>query len=300
MKILVTGGAGFIGSHLVDRLVEEKNEVLVLDNLRRGKLSNIDRHIKTNKVRFLKQDIRNYDGLEKACAGVEVIFHLAAQSNVMGAVQDIDYSFETNLVGTFYMLKAAAKCGVRRLIFSSSREVYGEAQYLPVDEEHPLNAKNPYGASKAAAEKYCRVFANAGGLETVILRLANVYGTRDFDRVIPIFIDRFRRNLNITIFGGKQLIDFIAVDLVVDVFMQAITEQGFTRGAFNVGSGKGTGLFELAQRIKNELAASGSIITAAPRREEVVRFTADISKLKKYYPEPFPDDPLFFLHKMLA
>ena len=123
MKVLVTGGAGFIGSHLVDRLVSENYEVVVLDNLHRGKLHNIQKHIDKEAVRFLPLDIRNYDGLEKACSGVEIVFHLAAQSNVMGAVENIDYSFESNVLGTFNILKAAAKKNVRRLIFSSSREI---------------------------------------------------------------------------------------------------------------------------------------------------------------------------------
>ena len=117
-------------------------------------------------------------------ADATYVFHLAAQSNVMGAIENIDYSFETNVVGTYNVLKAAHAARAKRVLFASSREVYGEAQYVPVDEAHPIASKNTYGASKVAGETYCQVFATNFGLETIILRLANVYGSRDFGRVI--------------------------------------------------------------------------------------------------------------------
>ncbi len=299
MKILVTGGAGFIGSHLVDRLVEEGHEITVLDNLFRGRLRNIDAHISSGHVEFLNQDIRNFDQVKKACSGCELVYHLAAQSNVMGAVEDMRYSFSTNVTGTFNVLLAAQEEGVRRLIFSSSREAYGEAEYLPVDEKHPLNSKNSYGASKAAGEKYCQVFQNSGDLEVVILRLANVYGPRDFNRVIPIFIENIKRGKDITIYGGKQLIDFISVPFVVDVMRLAAHNREALSGPVNVGSGQGTTLFELANRLMTLFGKNNQVVVEAARSAEVVKYTSDLKRFKAIFQTTPAGDPLEYLKEMV-
>ncbi len=299
MKALVTGGAGFIGSHLVDRLISEGHQVTVADNLHRGKEENIRAHLGRPEFNFHRLDIRNYDGLEALCNGQDVVFHLAAQSNVMGAVSNIDYSFETNVVGTFNMLKAARAGAVSRFIFASSREAYGEARYLPVDEEHPLDAKNAYGASKAAGEKYCQVFQNTYGLSTVILRLANVYGPRDFDRVIPIFMERVRAGKNVQIFGGKQVIDFISIEIVVEALMQSVFNTQASEGPTNIGSGKSTTLFELAERILAVLGGKSQIDVQPARSEEVVRYTADVTRMHNIFDLRPPEDALYFLPRMV-
>lgn len=298
MKVLVTGGAGFIGSHLVDRLMQEGHRVTVIDNLHRGKRENIAAHLKKPQFSFHPLDIRKYEALEDICKEQDVIFHLAAQSNVMGAISNIDYSFETNVVGTFNMLKAAQAGGVQRFIFTSSREAYGEARYLPVDEEHPLDAKNAYGASKAAGEKYCQVFQNTYGLETVILRLANVYGNRDFDRVIPIFMERVKAGKNLQIFGGKQVIDFVSIETVVEALMQAVDNERATQGPTNIGSGKGTTLFELAERILTLLGGQSQIDLQPARSAEVVRYTADITRMRQVFQLNIPQDALYYLEHM--
>ncbi len=299
MKILVTGGAGFIGSHLVDRLLKEGHEITVLDNLFRGRIQNIEAHISGGQVEFLNQDIRNFDQVRQACTGCEMVYHLAAQSNVMGAVEDIRYSFSTNVTGTFNVLLAAQEEGVRRLIFSSSREAYGEAEYLPVDEKHPLNSKNSYGASKGAGEKYCQVFQNSADLEVVILRLANVYGPRDFNRVIPIFMENVKQKRDITIFGGKQLIDFISVTFVVDVLRLAADNREALTGPVNVGSGQGTTLFDLAKRIMALFGKNNQVVVKPARSAEVVKYTADLKRFKKVFRMLPPLDPLEYLEKMV-
>src|SRR5207245_9289304 len=148
--------------------------------------------------------------------GPNVVCQLAAQSNVMGAVYDADYAYSSNVTGTFNVLRAAVSAGVKRVVFTSSREVYGDPRRLPVRESAPLPPKNGYGASKAAGEVYCRAAANEG-IETVILRLANVYGTRDRGRVIPLFAQAAAAGWPLTIYGGKQVLDFIWVETVVDV-----------------------------------------------------------------------------------
>jgi len=151
---------------------------------------------------------------------------------------DADYSFTTNVAGTYNVLKAAASATVRRLVFSSSREVYGEPKSLPVPETAPLTAKNPYGASKVAGEAYCEVWGSTAGLECQILRFANVYGPHDRDRVIPIWIERARRAEPLELYGGEQIIDFVWVGKAVEALLAA-THSGLTR-PINVGSGIGS------------------------------------------------------------
>lgn len=299
VNILVTGGAGFIGSHLVDRLVSKGHSVRVLDNLFRGKKENIARHLVDKAIDFHNKDIRFYEQIVPFFSDIEIVFHLAAQSNVMGAIEDLDYSFYSNVVGTFNVLKAAKEAGVRRLIFSSSREAYGEAQYLPVDEKHPLASKNTYGASKVAGEKYCQVFQNMGDLEVVILRLANVYGERDFNRVIPIFLENVAQGKDIHIFGGKQVIDFVSIEIVVQAMEQAIDNPKAPEGPTNVGSGRGTTLFELAERIMQITGSKNKVVVDPPRSAEVVKFTADVTRFKTIFDIPLPDDPLYYLEKMV-
>lgn len=299
MKILVTGGAGFIGSHLVDRLVKEGHEITVMDNLFRGNRQNLEPSIASGQVAFLNQDIRDFELVKQACRGCDLVYHLAAQSNVMGAVEDIRYSFSTNVVGTFNVLLAAKEQGVPRLVFSSSREAYGEAAYLPVDEKHLLNSKNSYGASKAAGEKYCQVFQNSGDLEVVILRLANVYGPRDFNRVIPIFLDNVQQGKELNVFGGEQLIDFIPLPFVIDVLRLAAKNRAALSGPVNVGSGRGTTLFELATRIMKISGQKSNVNVLPSRRAEVVKYTADLKRFKKVFQMEPPADPLAYLKEMI-
>ncbi len=300
MRILVTGGAGFIGSHLVDRLMREDVQVVVLDNLFRGRRKNLETHNNDEKFSFIKGDIRDYYICEKAVAGCDYVYHLAAQSNVMGAVTDLDYSFETNVIGTYNVLKASQKSGVKRVVFSSSRESYGEAIEIPVKEDHPLNSKNSYGASKVAGEKYCQVFASMYDMEVAIFRFANVYGTRDFDRVIPIFLENVRKGKAVNIFGGKQVIDFISIEVIVDALMAARDNASVIKAPVNVGSGKGTTLFELANRIKEITSIDFDINILPSRSVEVVKFIASIERFKKIFNITIPEDPLYYLPKMIG
>lgn len=299
MKVVVTGGAGFIGSHLVDRLIIEGSEVIVIDNLSRGRLQNIQQHLNNKSMVFHNADIRNYDKIVELIKGSEIVYHLAAQSNVMGAIVDLDYSFESNVIGTYNVLKAAKENSARRLIFTSSREAYGEATALPVKEDHPLRSKNFYGASKVAGEKYCEIYQNMESLEIVILRLANVYGRRDFDRVIPIFINNALNNANTRIFGGKQVIDFIRVETVVEALIQSINNDKAAQGATNIGSGKGTTLFDLAKRIQDLFKSSNEIIIEPARSVEVVKFIADVRRMFDIFNIQKDDDPLNNLSKMV-
>jgi UDP-glucose 4-epimerase len=303
MRVVVTGGAGFIGSHLVDRLVREGwGEVVAVDNLHRGKLANLRDHLERGRIAFREADIRDAGAMAAVIRGADVVYHLAAQSSVMGAVADLDYSFTTNVVGTYNVLKAAQEAGVRRLVFTSSREAYGEPAVLPVDEEQPLLSKNTYGASKVAGEVYCRVFQNNFGLQTAILRLSNVYGPRDFGRVIPLWLGMAAAGQPLVVYGGQQVIDFVWIDQVVDALVRAATAD-IAGTPVNIGSGKGTPLLALADRIL-ALIPPGSpgaqrLDVQPGRAVEVTRFVANVDRMRRLLALEPAEDPLGGLPRMV-
>lgn len=296
-KALITGGAGFIGSHLVARLARRGYDIVVLDNLKRGSVEAIAPHLGSSAVTFVEGDIRDRAAVIGAAIGCDLIFHLAAQSNVMGALDDPDYSFTTNAYGTYNVLTCAVELGVRRVVFTSSREVYGEPQYTPVDEDHPLGAKNPYGASKVAGEAYCRTFANCHDLDVAIVRLANVYGDGDSGRVIPLWLTEALSGRDLRVYGGNQVLDFVWIDIVVDALVHA-AEHGLAAPT-NIGSGVGTSILELGQRII-EIAASNAHLNREPARgAEVTCFVADVARMRSLGIEP-EADPLAHLVAMAS
>lgn len=300
MKIVVTGGAEFIGSHLVDALVMEENaDIWVLDNLYRGKLEFIQQHLKDRSINFVRGDIRDLRTLRRVFAGAKVVFHLAAQSNVLGSVTDLEYSFSTNVNGTINVLRAAERAGVNRVVFSSSREVYGEPECIPVNEGMLLSAKNPYAASKIAGEAYCQAFA-ATGLEVVILRLSNVYGTRDSDRVIPIFVQAMLHNESVVVYGRNKLVDFVWVGEVIRVLIESGLRLDCVHVPVNVASGVGIKLVDLAERL-SDLTQSQSRIRVLPQRKfEVDGFVADTTRLHRFFAKGMGDDPVANLNEVVA
>jgi UDP-glucose 4-epimerase len=299
-RVVVTGGAGFIGSHLVDRLLNTPQvEVVVLDNLSRGQLSNVAQHSAEPRLELIHGDIRDPDAVATAIRGASVVYHLAAQSTVMGGVTDAEYTFTTNTVGTFNVLRAAARYGVSRLIFASSREVYGEPIDLPVDEESPLLAINSYGASKIAGEAYCRAFRREFGLQTAILRLANVYGPRDVGRVIPLWVNQALDGHDLEVFGGKQVIDFVWVGQIVDALLRAAAFEG-PLPIINVGSGTGTRIVDLARRILRLAERQGRLGLQPARPMEVTRYIAKVERMQQLLRIEPPLDPLVQLPTLFA
>jgi UDP-glucose 4-epimerase len=298
-RVVVTGGAGFVGSHLVDRLLADtRAEIVVIDNLARGRLSNLARHRSNPRLDVIEGDIRDAALVTNTVRGADLVFHLAAQSTVIGASQDRDYSFSTNVVGTYNVLRAAADAGVRRVVFASSSEVYGEPIEMPVDEGQPLLAINFYGASKVVGEAYCRAFRRANGLDSVILRIANVYGPRDYGRVIPLWLERAAAGEDLHIYGGKQILDFVWVDQVVDALIAA-ADSDVPLPPVNIGSGTGTKIVDLARRVRLLSGGRGQIQLVPARAVEVVQFIARVDRMRQLLRIEPPSDPLLHLGKLL-
>ena len=293
---LVTGGAGFIGAELVSRLAAEGTAVTVLDNFKRARRDRLSELSRGGRVTIVEGDIRRFDTLAEVMRGVDVVYHLAAQSNVMGAVTDPDYSITTNVMGTFNVLRSAAEAKVKRVVFTSSREVYGEAQRLPVGEGHPWLAKNPYGASKVAGEAYCRTFANTHGLAVEVVRLANVYGPGDSGRVIPLWISAARAGRDIQVYGGEQVIDFLWVGTAVEALLFA-AKNGLP-GPVNIGSGVGTKIMDLASRVLEVTSGQSRVVRTPAREIEVAKFVADVTLMRSLGMTP-EADPLQHLAELV-
>ncbi len=291
MRVLVTGGAGFIGHHLVQSLLAAGDDVAVIDNLRRSARSAVH-----PAARFFEGDIRDPAALAASVRGCDTVYHLAAQSNVIGAMEDVDYSFTTNVGGTFELLKAATAAGVRRVVFTSSREVYGEQQILPVSETARTSPKNLYGASKVAGEAYCRAWKPGNGPECAIVRLANVYGPGDNRRVIPLWLDQATNGQDLVVYGGQQVIDFVPIATAVRAIQSAAGAN--LDGPVNVGSGRGTPLLALAERIRALAGGRVSTVIEPAREAEVVRFVADVTRMRSVLSIEPPSDPLCLLPEL--
>ncbi|MDI6886349.1 MAG: SDR family NAD(P)-dependent oxidoreductase [archaeon] len=274
MKILITGGAGFIGHHLANRLAEHHTvTVVVYDNLYTGDSKRLN-----SDIEFVKGDVTDFTHLSKVSRDVDVIYHLAAISRVLESVNHPRLCFDTNVTGTFNVVEVAREHGCK-IIYTSSREVYGDAQYLPVDEEHPLNPKNPYGASKLTAEHIIRAMAATYEMQYVIIRLANVYGKGDFSRVIPTFLHNIKESKDLVIYGSpSKIIDFIHVNDAVNALIACLDVNA---QIMNIGSGVGTTLGELAN-IFVAFNPLTKLRIVEGNACEVDRFIADIEKAKNH------------------
>jgi UDP-glucose 4-epimerase len=298
-KVVVTGGAGFIGGHLVARLLETSPaEVVVVDNLSTGRLANLARPRLDLRLSVIEGDIRNPRFVGEVLRDASVVFHLAGRPGSAGADHDLDATFSTNVVGTFNLVSAAARCGVGRLVFASSRHVYGEPLGLPVDENHPLLPIDAFGASTVAAEAYCRVFRRYG-LQATILRLANVYGVGDAGRVVADWLARARVGQELLVHGETTVLDFISVDLAVESLLRAAASER-PMPPINVGSGTGTRLIDLARRIVRLTGSSSPIRLLAPSPLRVSRFVANVERMRELLGINPPLDPFGQLDQMFA
>jgi len=293
-RILVTGGAGFIGHHVVKRLVDEGDDVVVLDNLARGSFERPELAGAT----LICGDIRDPRACARSVEGCSAVIHLAAQSNVMGSQSDPRRTFTTNVDGTWELAQAARTEGAGHFIFASSREVYGEPQRLPVRECDPLRPKNLYGATKAAAEALLSALP-AGSPAVSVARFTNVIGRGDSGRVVPTWLEAVAGGRPLTLFGGDQELDFVPVATSVEAIVR-ILRRGPIRGPVNVGSGQRTSLRTLAAAVM-AIAGTGVPIEVAPvRHVEVCRFQADVRRMRELLGVDPPEHPLDVLASLVG
>jgi len=255
-KILVTGGAGFIGSHLVDRLVEEGYEVKVIDNLSSGSLENLKDHIERKEIEFIKGDLKNKEDCEKSVKDVEVIFHLAANPEVRLSTVRPEVHFNENVVATFNLLEAARSIGtVEKIIFASSSTVYGDAKEIPTPESHEMRPISIYGASKASCEALICAYAHLYGFKAVSLRLANIIGPRSGHGVIYDFIMKLKRNpKELEILGdGTQRKSYLYITDTVDAFIKVMKEFNKMYEVYNVGNKDWITVNEIAKIVVEEM-----------------------------------------------
>ena len=281
MKVLVTGGAGFIGSHLVDRLILEGHDAVVVDNLVTGKRRNINR-----AATFYKMDVQSWR-LERAFRNERpnVVMHLAAQMDVRKSVEDPMFDAQVNVLGTLNVLQQAVKHGVRKVIFSSSGgAIYGEQETYPAPETHVLRPLSPYGLSKLCGEQYLSYFQRVSGLQAVSLRYANVYGPRQDPEgeagVVAIFIQKMLNNEQAVINGnGRQTRDFVFVDDVVEANLAMMGQE--TQGTYNVGTGVETSINDLFRILVQHTGSTCKEMHGPAKKGEQARSVIDCTKLRQ-------------------
>lgn len=303
MKFLVTGGAGFIGSHITERLLKEGHFVRVLDNFSSGKEENLSfamYDVRSTQYEFelIRGDIRDKSTCDKACEGIDFVLHQAALRSVPKSMEDPESYNDVNINGTLYMLQAALKNKVKRFVMASSSSVYGDTSKFPEKENDYPVLISPYALSKLANEYYCRIFSNAYGLQTVCLRYFNVFGPRqalddEYAVVIPKFIHCILHDEQPPIFGtGKQSRDFTYIDNVVEANILAATcgavrctpyavrERTFHE-VFNVANGKDNTVLGLVDSLNKIIGKKIKPKFLPLRPGDVFKTLADISKIKK-------------------
>jgi UDP-glucose 4-epimerase len=284
-RYLVTGGAGFIGSHMVDRLLALGHDVRVLDNLSTGRRENLAQC--QGRVELIEGDLRSPGTVRRAVEGVEYVLHLGALPSVPRSVENPEETHDCNATGTLHVLLAARDSGVRRLVFASSSSIYGDDPALPKREDMATQPLSPYAASKVIGEDYCRIFYRLYGLETVILRYFNVFGPRQdpsspYSGVISRFITFALRGDAYTIYGdGEQSRDLTYVQNVVDATVAASTVPGAEGETLNVACGQRTTILDLAAMIDRILGQRTPVTHLPPRQGDVPHSLASIEKASR-------------------
>jgi len=287
MRALVTGGAGFIGSHICERFVKEGDEVVCLDNFDPYyapslKRENIKPLLASDKFNLVEGDIRDRELVQKIVKqDIDYVFHNAAQPGVRTSIENPLKSHEVNTTGLLNILQACLNSQVKKIINASSSSVYGKVQYLPLDEDHPTMPMSPYGVSKLTAEHYCRVFCEIYGLKITSLRLFTVYGPRMRpDLAISIFTKWALKNQTIEIFGsGDKTRDFTYIDDVVKANLLAM-EKGDGE-VYNIGSGARISIKELANRIIQATGSNSEIVYTLPQKGDAEHTWANVGKAVK-------------------
>jgi nucleoside-diphosphate-sugar epimerase len=280
MKYLVTGGAGFIGSHIVHTLLEQGASVRVLDNFSTGKRENLEgliRQFNGNQLEIFEGDLRDASRVEEAVGGIELIFHEAAFVSVPQSMKEPQSCFDVNITGTSLLFDAARRAGVSRAVVASSAAVYGESDALPLIEETPLQPRSPYAVSKRVDEMYAELFTSSFGFEVVALRYFNVYGPRQrpdsmYAAAVPIFARRLLDNKPVTVFGdGGQTRDLINVHDVARANLIASEHPNAAGKVFNICTGVETRLLDLLDVMYELFPNAPEPDFAAPRAGDIYR-----------------------------
>jgi UDP-glucose 4-epimerase len=287
MRILITGGAGFIGSYLCEKYTKEGNTVLCLDNFLSGNLLNVRHLLIHQNFKLIKGDILDFNLLERISREVDVIIHLAAQIHVDRSYVEPRLTFEINVMGTQNVLEVARIFDVKQVVHASTSEVYGSAQYVPIDEKHPLDAPHPYGASKIAADRMCHAYVVTYGMNVSIPRFFNIFGPRQRDigygGVVSIFTRRVLNGMPPVIYGdGKQTRDYTYIDDAVRAF-DLILNNGARLDPTNIGTGKEVSIIDLANLIIELCGKKTTIkpIHVEPRIGEVKKLIADTTEARE-------------------
>lgn len=285
MNVLITGGAGFIGSHLTQRLEGEGHRVRVLDNLSTGKRENLA----GARAEFAQGDIREAETVDRCVRDVDAVVHLAAVASVQASIDDPLGTHATNFDGTLHLLDAAQRHGVKRFLYASSAAVYGDTERLPVDEDVALNPLSPYAADKLAGEYYLRHYVRRYGLDATAFRFFNIYGPRQdpsspYSGVISIFVDRLARGERLTVFGdGHQTRDFVYVGDLVAILAAALARRDLAGTVMNVGTGTEQSLLDLITAL--EMLAQRSIEREhrPARPGDILRSRANVERLRRHF-----------------
>lgn len=284
-KFLVTGGAGFIGSHIVDALVRDGNKVRVLDDFSSGKEENLTGVL--NKIELIKGDIRDKEIVKKAVSGIDYVLYQAALRSVPKSMGQPHLYNDVNITGTLNILEAARDAKVKRVVFASSSSIYGETKKFPEKEDFYPLLISPYALTKLVGEYYCRIFSANWGLETVSLRYFNVFGPRqslenEYAVVIPKFITCMLKDQSPPVHGdGKQTRDFTYIDNVVDANLKAATAKDVSGEVFNIACGKAYSVLDIVDAVNKILKKSIKPKFMPPRPGDVRDTLADISKARK-------------------
>jgi nucleoside-diphosphate-sugar epimerase len=280
MRVLVVGGAGYIGSHAVNELIKDQQEVIILDNLSSGYKCNIE----GLDVEFIEGDILDTSKVLSVCKDIDVVFHLAASVGRQRSIDNPQLDSQTNLIGTINVLEGMRSNGVERIIYSSSAALFGELVTPTIDEYHPQNADSPYGVSKLSAEKMILAYCGIYDIIGICLRYFNIYGVNQrfdlYGNVIPIFANRIYSGEPITIYGdGEQTRDFVNVkDVAIANYIGATTEKG--TNVYNMGSGSSITINKLAEMMKAISGKNNKIIYAPKRPADVRHCKANTQKIK--------------------
>ena len=286
MKLLITGGAGFIGSYLCEKYISQGYQVIAMDNLCNGKLENISSLLNKKRFTFIQEDITDSKFLKTQLKDIDCIFHLAAIINVEQATANSYLAYNTNVLGTLNILENARLQNVPKVIVASSAEIYGTSQYEPMDENHPLDAPHIYGATKIAVDRMCKAYITTYNMDVRVLRTFNVFGSRQknngYGSVIPIFIRRVREGKPPQVFGdGEQTRDYTYITDLIEAYDRVFRCKEPIREPLNVGTGKAYKIKDIAQQIIHLINKDIDIEFVSARKGEVINFNCDYSRIKK-------------------